>query len=55
MILPLLLTKELRQLTVVAHFPSNYSLSNGENNLTIKSVDKAGNEKEISLKLFFNE
>lgn len=36
-------------------FSLNYSLSNGENNLTIKSVDKAGNEKEISLKLFFNE
>ena len=36
-------------------FYLNYSLSNGENNLTIKSVDKAGNEKEINLKLFFFE
>ncbi|MCX6705673.1 MAG: hypothetical protein NTV24_01020 [Candidatus Woesebacteria bacterium] len=36
-------------------FSLSYSLSNGENNLIIKSVDKAGNEKEISLKLFFNE
>lgn len=36
-------------------FSLNYSLSDGENNLKIKSVDKAGNEKEISLKLFFFE
>lgn len=36
-------------------FSLNYSLSNGENNLKIKSVDKAGNEKEINLKLFFSE
>ncbi len=36
-------------------FSLNYSLSNGENNLVIKSVDKAGNEKEINLKLFFYE
>ncbi len=36
-------------------FSLNYSLSNGENNLVIKSVDKAGNEKEINLKLLFYE
>jgi bacillopeptidase F len=36
-------------------FSLNYSLSNGENNLAIKSIDKAGNEKEINLKLFFSE
>lgn len=36
-------------------FSLNYSLSDGENDLKIKSVDKAGNEKEISLKLFFFE
>ncbi len=33
----------------------NYTLSAGENNLKIKAVDKAGNEKEINLKLFFFE
>ena len=36
-------------------FSLNYSLSNGENNLIVKAIDKAGNEKETSLKLFFNE
>ena len=36
-------------------FSLNYALSNGENDLVIKSVDKAGNEKEINLKLFFFE
>lgn len=36
-------------------FSLSYTLSNGENNLTIKSVDKAGNEKEITLKLFYFE
>lgn len=36
-------------------FSLNYSLANGENNLTIKSVDKAGNQKEINLKLFFSD
>jgi len=37
------------------NFSLNYSLENGENNLTIKSVDKAGNEKEMNLKLNFFE
>jgi hypothetical protein len=36
-------------------FSLNYTLSNGENNLKVKSVDKAGNEKEINLKLFYSE
>ena len=36
-------------------FSLNYSLSNGENNLKIKAVDKAGNEKEINIELFFFE
>ena len=36
-------------------FSYSYPLNNGENNLLIKSIDKAGNEKETSLKLFFNE
>lgn len=36
-------------------FSYSYPLDNGENNLKIKAVDKAGNEKETSLKLFFNE
>ena len=37
------------------NFFLNYTLSSGENNLKIKAVDKAGNEKEINLKLFFFE
>ncbi len=37
------------------NFSLNYSLENGENNLKIKSIDKAGNENEVSLKLFFSE
>lgn len=36
-------------------FSLNHTLSNGENDLVIKSVDRAGNEKEINLKLSFFE
>lgn len=34
-------------------FSSNYTLDEGENNLSIKAIDRAGNESETSLKLYF--